>query len=129
MPVNVKHTLLKRISSHPDWDDDVKYFLTFHRERINQYNYHFLSDFKGFCTQSLFALAEESIGLRDAMVAFSVLACSVHLGFTMDHLPIFRRYLQSARTSLRHRLDGDPGEDPITCVATLLVMESIQVGL
>jgi hypothetical protein len=125
MHVNVKQTLLKRISSHPDWDDDVKYFLTFHRERINQYNYHFPSDVRAFCTQSLFALAEECLSLRYAMTAFSVLVYSVHVGFTTDHLSIFRRYYESVNA--RSSREGDPVENPITRAAYLLVMERIEV--
>jgi hypothetical protein len=63
------------------------------------------------------------------MVAFSVLVCSVRLGFTMDHLSIFRRYYEVAKSSCTWQRLADLDGDPITRVASLLVMANIQVCL
>lgn len=108
-------------------NQNVKFFLNFHRETITGFHYFRYDNYQKRCTRTLLAMAERSDALRYAVVAFSALIYSMNVDRTARE-QAFLYYAMSLQ-QLRVLLDDRPmnTEENHTAIATALQLSAFDV--
>lgn len=108
-------------------NQNVQFFLNFHRESVTEFHYFRYYDYHKLCTKTLLAMAEKSDALRHAVVAFSALIYSMR----MDRAAREQAFLYYSKSiqQLRVLLDDYPmtTEENYIAVATALQLSSFDV--
>jgi len=105
-------------------------YLQFHRERIIAAHYFWHYDYHEFCTKTILQLAENSVTLHHAVVAFSALIYSVKFNYApaRDYaLAYYHWALKSFQVLLPGIVMG-PSEQYVTALATALQLAAFDVN-
>ena len=119
--------LPRSISSQPNRTQAVHFLLQYHQETITEAHYFRCHDYPHLHTKLLFALAEQSVVLQHALVAFSALIYSIKVHHDVRALAFlyYSKALQELRLVL-NKTATDIG-DCLVVVATALQLSSFDV--
>jgi len=123
----IGHSLL----THPQEDPQVRFYLQFHRERIDEYHYLYPYDYARLCTRVMLTMAESFDPLRHALVAFSCFQYAVKASKQeADALPVFEQSYRIAQKHLDSRTnESTPLPEEIEMnIATALVLATFHVS-
>lgn len=108
-------------------NQNVQFFLNFHRETVTEFHYFRQYDYHKLCTQTLLAMAEKSDALRHSVVAFSALIYSMKVDRTAREQAFL--YYSMSLQQLRVLLDDDltTTEEKHIAIAIALQLSSFDV--
>ena len=108
-------------------DRFIQFFLSFHRENVNEFHYFCYYDYHKFLTRTLMAMVQQPGALCDAVVAFSALIYSLKIDRSARVLAFC--YYTSALQQLRVLLDQDvlSVHESHMAIATVLQLASFDV--
>lgn len=106
-------------------------YLQFHRERIIAAHYFWHYDYHEFCTKTILQLAENSVTLHHAVVAFSALIYSVKFDYSpaRDYALAYYHWALKSFQILLPGIAVGPPEQYVTALATALQLASFDVIL
>jgi hypothetical protein len=108
-------------------NQNVQFFLHFHRETVTEFHYFRQYDYHELCTKTLLAMAEKSDTLRHSVVAFSALIYSMKIDRAAREQAFL--YYSMSLQQLRVLLDDDPTttEEKHIAIAIALQLSSFDV--